>query len=339
MSPDRIMEQAAQWFARSRAEDFTKEQQTCLDEWLKADPDHCAAFDETQAAWNDIGHLAAPSSASSTSVAARRRIFFRMPRFGMAGLALMAGLFFCVFYFNSDLITWRNLHTGKQISYQTEKGVKREITLPDGSHVEINGNTFFSVRFNPWQRNVSLKAGEMFFDVWHDADRPFEIRARNGLIRVLGTRFHVRNLGGLVSVDVEAGRVRVCSGLDSSPDLSQGLSRGLSRDERIITDGQGVDYPWAGPAGRIRKAELDRVSAWREGKIVFRSMRLDAVLKELEYHYGVRIRLMDKKIGEKPFTGTFNAHDLGEILEAITISFSLTAEKASSGAVMLWPET
>nr|WP_320191205.1 FecR domain-containing protein [uncultured Desulfobacter sp.] len=328
---DRIMEQAALWFARSRAEDFTKEQQTGLDEWLKADPDHRAAFDETQAAWNDIGHLTAPSSASSMSVPVRRPVLFRMPRFGMAGLALMAGLFFCAFYFKSDLITWRNLHTGKEISYKTEKGLKRKITLPDGSHVETNGNTFFTVRFNPWQRNVTLTAGEMFFDVRHDADRPFEIRAHNGLIRVLGTRFHVRNRGGLVSVDVEAGRVRVCSGLAGSSDLS--------RDERIITDGQGLDYCWAGPAGSIRQAELDRVSAWRQGKIVFRSMRLDAVLKELKHHYGVRIIIVDKKIGEKPFTGTFNTHDLDEILEAITISFSLTAERTSSGAVMLWPET
>ncbi len=332
---DRIMEQAARWFARSRAEDFTKEQQTCLDEWLKADPDHRAAFNETQAAWNDIGHLAAPSSASSMSAAARRRVFFRIPRLAMAGLALMAGLFFCVFYFKSDLITWRNLHTGKEISYQTGQGEMREITLPDGSHVEINGNTFFSIRFNPWQRNVSLKTGEIFFDVQHDADRPFEIRARNGLIRVLGTRFHVRNLRGLVSVDVEAGRVRVCSGLEKS----SGISRGLSRNERIITDGQGLDYRRAGPVGSIRKAELDRLSAWREGKIVFRSARLDAVIKELGHHYGVRIILVDRKMGEKHFTGTFNAHDLDEILEAITISFSLTAKKASSGAVLLWPET
>jgi transmembrane sensor len=324
------MEQAAQWFARSRAEDFTKEQQTCLDEWLKAAPDHRAAFDETQAAWDDIGYLAAPSSALM-SVAVRRPVLFRMPRFGMAGLALMAGLFFCAFYFKSDLITWRNLHTGKEISYKTQKGLKREITLPDGSHVETNGNTFFSIRFNPWQRNVSLTAGEMFFDVRHDADRPFEIRTHNGLIRVLGTRFHVRNRGGLVSVDVESGRVRVCSGLAGSS--------GLSRDERIITDGQGVDYHWAGPAGSIRQAELDRVTAWRQGKIVFRSMRLDAVLKELRHHYGVRIILADKKIGEKPFTGTFNAHDLDDILGAITISFSLTAEKASGGMVILWPET
>ena len=116
---DRIMEQAAQWFARCRAEDFTKEQQTCLDEWLKADPDHRAAFDETQAAWDEIGHLAAPCSASSVSVAARRALSFRLPRFGVAGLALMAGLFFCAFYLKADLITWRNLNIGEEISYKS----------------------------------------------------------------------------------------------------------------------------------------------------------------------------------------------------------------------------
>lgn len=328
------MEQAAQWFARSRAEDFTKEQRISLDEWLKADPDHRAAFDETQAAWHEIGHLAALPAASSMSVALRRAVSFRMPRFGLVSLALMAGLFFCAFYLKADLISWRNLNIGKEISYKTGQGETRQITLPDGSHVEINGNTFFTVRFNPWQRNVSLKTGEIFFDVRHDADRPFEIRAHNGLIRVLGTRFHVRDRSGLVSVDVESGRVKVCSGLDSS----SGFPLGLPRDERIITDGQGLDYGRAGQAGRIRQAELDRVSAWRQGKIVFRSMPLDAVLKELEYHYGVRIKLMDRKLREKRFTGTFNAHDLDEVLEAVTLSFSLTAEKASGGMVILWPE-
>ena len=86
-----------------------------------------------------------------------------MPRFGVAGLALMAGLFFCAFYFKADLITWRNLNIGDEISYKSGQGETRQITLPDGSHVEINGNTFFTVRFNPWQRNVSLKdRGDVF---------------------------------------------------------------------------------------------------------------------------------------------------------------------------------
>jgi transmembrane sensor len=328
--PDHITKQAAEWFARSRADDFSAPDQDRLDAWLEADPAHRTAFDETLAAWDEAGRLVMPSLPGVKTSLPKVRSFFPWPRLRLAGLGLVACLIVCVVALKSELISYRNLNLGKQNTYRTDAGVVRVITLPDGSRLEMNGNSTVDVRFNPWQRNVTLAEGELFLEVQPDPDRPLEVRSHNGVIRVLGTRFNVRSRGGRVSVDVERGRVRI--------DVAPHNNAGAPAENRIITGGEGIDYSRAGGMDPVRLAKLDEISAWRDGKIVFHSMRLIEVLHELNHRYDMPVELGISKIGERRFTGAFDVSDPDEILEVIKLTFSLESEITRGGTILLWPK-
>jgi len=298
-----------------------------LDAWLKADASHKAAFKEMEETWQGVGFLLSPSSLPDRHVAPKRYRLFTWPRFQLAGLAAMFLLIISILIFRSEITNYWNLIMGEEITYYTEIGETQKITLKDGSRLEINGHSSVTVCFTKWRRKVELPEGEVFFQVAYNPQTPFEVRSHQGMVRVLGTSFHVRSRNGRVAVDVEEGLVHVIS----DPERNSGISgRGV-----VIKGGQGVDYNWSGRMDRMRVAMLDEVSAWRKGKIVFRSKRLWEVLQELGHYHRVKLKLGDKKLRNNRFTGTFASHDLDEILEAIKVSFSLSSKIATDGTVVL----
>jgi ferric-dicitrate binding protein FerR (iron transport regulator) len=79
-----------------------------------------------------------------------------------------------------------------------EKGVRKMLTLPDGTKVWLNADSRLS--YDPEmtganQRLVTL-TGEAFFDVAHDKQHPFIINANKVTIKVLGTAFNVKAYPG-----------------------------------------------------------------------------------------------------------------------------------------------
>ena len=95
------------------------------------------------------------------------------------------------------------------------------VTLPDGSRVIANSRTELSYPsvFRGHTRDVSIK-GEGYFEVVHNAKRPFIIHTDNFDVKVLGTKFSVDNydshaagvtlLEGLVEVETRNNdRVRI----------------------------------------------------------------------------------------------------------------------------------
>ncbi|MGB9500412.1 MAG: FecR family protein [Dissulfuribacterales bacterium] len=324
---DEYLEQAAQWFARSRAGDFSKDERDQFDEWLKADVSHGAAFKEIEETWQEVGFLPSPSSLPDRHVASKRYRLFPCPGFQLAGLAAMILLVSSILFFRPEIMNYWTLIMGKEITYRTEIGKTQKITLKDGSKLEMNGDSCLTVRYGKSQRKVDLSEGEVFFHVAYDPQRPFQIKSHRGMVRVLGTAFHVRSRNGKVAVDVEDGRVQVTT----DPERNSGiLTKGV-----IIKGGEGVDYNWSGRINTKRVARLDEVSAWRQGKIVFRSMRLSKVLQELEHYHRIRLELPDEKLWNSHFTGTFDSHNLDEILGAIKVSFSLSSEIRPDGTVVL----
>jgi transmembrane sensor len=216
---------------------------------------------------------------------------------------------------------------GEEITYYTEIGKTQKITLKDSSRLEMNADSSVTVRYSKWRRNVDLPEGEVFFQVAYNPQRPFEVRSHRGIIKALGTSFHVRSRNCSVSVDVKDGQVQVSTNPERNSAI---LGRGV-----VIKKGEGVNYSWPGRMEEVRSARLDEVLAWQKGKIVFRSRRLLEVLQELGHYHRVKLKLADPKLWNSRFTGTFNSHDLNEILLAIKAAFSLNSEIAPDGTVEL----
>lgn len=92
--------------------------------------------------------------------------------------------------------------------YETQRGQQRDVRLADGSTLHLSGATSLDVTLDDRQRTVALKRGEAYFDVAHEARRPFVVHAGDSATRVLGTAFDVDLARGEVKLSVYRGRVR-----------------------------------------------------------------------------------------------------------------------------------
>ena len=89
-------------------------------------------------------------------------------------------------------------------------GSKSVITLPDGTHVSLNGNSQLRYNVAPGEhREVVLMKGEAYFDVAKDANCPFRVHVNDMQIEVLGTKFNVRCHSGEVETALFSGAVRL----------------------------------------------------------------------------------------------------------------------------------
>jgi len=92
--------------------------------------------------------------------------------------------------------------------YETQRGQQQDVKLADGTTLHLSGATSVDVTLDDKQRMVALNQGEAYFDVAHEAKRPFVVHAGDSATRVLGTAFDVDVARGEVKLSVYRGRVR-----------------------------------------------------------------------------------------------------------------------------------
>ncbi len=97
-----------------------------------------------------------------------------------AALALLVGVGTAALVFTSS---------PRETAYATGVGGREVVALSDGSKIELNTNTSLRVRLSKRERSVILEKGEAFFQVKHDANRPFTVLAGNRRITDIGTKF------------------------------------------------------------------------------------------------------------------------------------------------------
>lgn len=180
-------------------------------------------------------------------------------------------------------------------------GLTEALTLPDGSHVELaSGST---LRYH-WlgrseARHVTL-TGEAFFDVAHDADRPFVVEAFNADVTVLGTRFNVAawpdDLRPETIVTLESGRVRVdprpsLSTDTDRPEAPEALRAQAVSDAVVLQPGEAAVVHAGARLLPADSVSLARMLAWRSGGFFVSDRPLASVLDQVERRFDVEIEV------------------------------------------------
>ena len=99
-----------------------------------------------------------------------------------------------------------------QNQLKVPRGSEYSIVLSDGTKVKLNADSHldFPVQFTNI-REVTLQ-GEAFFDVIHEPQRPFIVKANDHVVYVLGTTFNVTAYPGEdVSITLVSGKIKVTS--------------------------------------------------------------------------------------------------------------------------------
>lgn len=201
--------------------------------------------------------------------------------------------------------------TYPQVTIETKQGENKKVTLPDGSVVTLNAVTKLSYpsHFKHKAREVTLVDGEAYFDVKHDEETPFEVKAGKTLTHVLGTAFNISSysFSQTISVTVTHGKVAV-------------------NNEMLLPNEQLVYHK---TSAKLQKRTLlaSNVTAWLQGGLAFSDESFKTVAAILERKYNVSINFANQEMEDFHFTANYGSADgLLVILDDLTMTRGLSYE-------------
>ncbi|WP_073955939.1 FecR domain-containing protein [Thalassospira sp. TSL5-1] len=203
--------------------------------------------------------------------------------------------------------------------YATGIGEQKTITLADGTVVYLNTASALSVHYTPTRREVHLQAGEAWFDVHKNPNRPFVVMAGNGQARAVGTSYDVALVDGAVHVRVSEGIVAVsaANGEEAASTADLPDASGLENGGVHVLAGQQIAYDASGQLGAVRTFNDAGQSAWLRGKLIFNQQPLNAVIAEIQRYRKGRIMLVNQDLASLKVSGVFDLHDLDDLLKSI----------------------
>ncbi|MDH4982605.1 FecR domain-containing protein [Hyphomicrobium sp. D-2] len=274
-----LSDEAIAWVVRLNSGKATDTERQAFARWRVQSADHESAAQEAEAVWSGIGTVGGEQRKAERK-ASRKKMTRRSVLGGGVLLIAGAGLY------RSGMIGGHLF-----ADYVTAVAETRTVTLPDGTQVELNGDSALSVEYSDALRKVALHRGQAIFSVAANPARPFVVEAGGGTARVLGTVFDVDLRPDDTVVTVVEGKVAVAS---------SGAAGAVD-----VGGNQRVSYV----AGRAPAAPQDvdaaAATAWRRGKLIFNDRALGDVIAEVERHRSGRIMLMGDSLRRLPVTGVF----------------------------------
>lgn len=333
-SDAQIRREASEWIARLNADHVRDEDRARFENWCAAHPRHARAYEEVSITWRqlrDTGELVRAVSlgqtfGASTQEAIRRSVPEPKRRIAFAAAAVLAAVALGVAWW-IDTLTPRTL-------FQTAIGEHASVELPDGSSLEMNSNSRARVDYTERARVIRLERGEAFFDVEHDAQRPFWVVAGGSWVRAVGTAFNVYVRPSGVRVTVSEGTVKVAASAATSSQAPSDLQ--LARSPvAVLKAGQQVDVHGAATQVRsLAPVELTRSVSWRSGTVYFKDERLADVVDELSRYTTLQILIEDDALRELGVGGTFEANAQGAeaLLTTLQDGFGLRVHREGRNA-------
>ncbi|HWB49292.1 MAG TPA: FecR family protein [Stellaceae bacterium] len=315
--PDALLEEAAVWNVRLHDPAAGHEQRAGFARWLAADPRNAAAYAEMERLWAALEAPAKRVLAAETAVASPLRPKRRLsPSWRWGAVAACLLLAVC-----SGLAWKGSLLDDLRSDYVTAVGVRRALTLADGSQVILNTDSALAVSFAPDRRAVRLFRGEAWFNVTHDAGRSFVVETPEGTVQVTGTQFNVRIVGGRVIVSLLEGKVALAS---ANPRASR---RDLIAGQQTAMTDAGIDAP----------AEFDAaaVTAWQHGQLVFYKAPLKQVVAQLNRYREGRVVVANDELRDLKVTGVFDTTDTDAALSVIQSTLHVRVFRLTNYLVLL----
>ena len=161
-----------------------------------------------------------------------------------------------------------------------------DMTLSDGSHVWLNAGSSikYPVSFTGTERRVSM-TGEAYFEIAHNASKPFIVEKDAVHVQVLGTKFNVNAYEDedAMKVTLLEGSVQCAVG-----NMQSAVTSGRSM---VLKPGEQARIPY--PVSRIavsNDVNLEEVMAWKNGKFIFgQKTSIVTIMKQLSRWYDVAI--------------------------------------------------
>jgi transmembrane sensor len=214
-------------------------------------------------------------------------------------------------------------------TYATHYGETARVKLPDGSLVTLNANS--KLTYQDWEdekdREVWLE-GEAFFEVQKKKRSggrvKFVVHTDALQVEVLGTRFNVSDRRHRTQVVLEEGKIRLR----------------LTKETDTIIDmkpGELIEYVDSAPLPAKRAVDPHSFVAWKDDQLVLNGKSMRDIAQLITENYGVEVIIQDTATARLKLRGSIPAHNLEELIEALTLAADIKISRKSNTLIFQQP--
>ena len=304
---------------------ITKEDLHKLNEWIYSDPENQKYFEQQKRIWllsADYKNVSVHEEQAYNRFAKRirkhksapagkmrRALFVKYAGYAAAIIILLFTTPFIIYNFTTP--------DDSLISevYAPRKS-KLKMKLPDGSIVWLNADSklSYSESFSRKNRNVRLE-GEGYFEVAH-GEHPFVVQTDSAQIKVLGTKFNVKNYGDENYIKVSL--------------LEGSIALSCINQEFIMKPNQTMTVNKLDQTYKLTES-ADYAEQWINCKVFWDEVPMSIISKELERQFDVTFAFESEQLKNLIFHGSFiiETNNLEKILDIMseTNKFSYSIEK------------
>ncbi len=200
----------------------------------------------------------------------------------------------------------------------TRRKEQYEVILADGTRAWLNASSSikYPSAFKGNDREV-VTTGEVYFEVAHNAFRPFKVTSGGQTIQVLGTHFNVNAYG-------------------DEPELKTTLLEGsvkvtAANSFRIIKPGEQTVLH--GDNLSVTQVNTEEAVAWKNGYFRFDQEKIGSIMRKLSRWYDIDVDI-DGPVPDDEFSGTISrSTNISEVLNALgdykTVHFKIEGRRVT----------
>ncbi|WP_341216046.1 FecR domain-containing protein [uncultured Wocania sp.] len=194
-----------------------------------------------------------------------------------------------------------------------------QVKLSDGTLVDLNAGSSlrYPINFIEGHDRKVFASGELYFNVAKDEAHPFIVNANDINVEVLGTQFNISSY----PEDTHINTVLV--------EGSVSISSEQTAERTLLKPGFLASWDKNTKQMVVDEADIEMHTAWISGKIIFRHISFDNVIRKLERHYNVTIVNNNVDIGDRYLAASFDVETIEEVFAAFKeyygIDYSITS--------------
>jgi transmembrane sensor len=248
----------------------------------------------------------------------------RMAIWASSAAAVLALTFFAWNRYNSNKVD-ASIFEKQVINVPNNKIM--HLILPDSSKVWLTAGSVFRYpkKFAGKTRTVELIEGRAFFDIKHQTEHPFIVKAKNINITVLGTSFDVRSYKkeGTTRVRVVTGKVGIT------------MPNAVNKQAIFLLPKQQITL--SNISNQLIKETVHetQISEWTKSYFEFKQESLGNVFKTLEKEYNTQILVENKQLLNERITININNQHLDTIMQTLGYSKHFKYQMANDSTVIV----
>ncbi len=200
----------------------------------------------------------------------------------------------------------------------TRRKEQYKVVLSDGTNVWLNAasSITYPVAFTGTYREVAI-TGEAYFEVAHNAKKPFKVTAQGQTVEVLGTHFNINAYADEPNVKTTLleGSVKI-TGNNSFKIIKPGQQAIFKNNQLLVSD-----------------ANVEETVAWKNGYFRFNRENIEPIMRKLSRWYDIEVQF-EGAIPDDEFSGAISRFkNISEVLKELeyykTVHFKVEGRRVT----------